>query len=121
MCGDYFLVAAFLVSISNETFVEENRCFFGGGYRRISPRSGNLVMINALLTKHRPERTSILSAPDKPTGLSRLYMPVDEGRKGRSIVAIKTKVHAVLIVEKGEKGPSGHAGSELRLGRGKVK
>ena len=34
---DIFFVALFLVSRSHETFVEENRCFFGGGYRRISP------------------------------------------------------------------------------------
>ena len=29
-CGDYFLTATFLVSSSHETFVEENRRFWGG-------------------------------------------------------------------------------------------
>ena len=29
-CGDYLLIAAFVVSNSHETFVRENRCFWGG-------------------------------------------------------------------------------------------
>ena len=37
MFEDAFFIAPFLVSSGHEMFVQENRSFFAGGYRRISP------------------------------------------------------------------------------------
>ena len=60
---DTFLsIVSFLVSSSHETFVEENRCFLGGGvYRRISKRCSNFFGGKFVPTGRSPKSSESLS------------------------------------------------------------